>query len=318
MGALGGAVLLFAVGPRTRVRLDGAPPTLPSTPAEVADMISKREGAVTGLRPGAEARVTWGGAPGERTSVAFVYVHGFSASRQETAPLSENLARSFSANLYEARLTGHGRSGDALGQATAEDWVRDTREAIAIGQKLGERVVVVACSTGATSTMLVAAEDKPEVAAYVLLSPNFGPRNAATGLLLWPWAETWVPMVMGQERSWEPANEAQGKFWTTRYPMAALFPMMALVSRTRAADLSEVSSPVLVLHSEEDPTVDPESIESAFIRMRAAEPRQRQLVTGAGDHHVLAGDILSPERTNDIQQRIIEFLRSAKIETPDR
>ena len=315
MGALGGAVVLFAAGPRTRVRLDGAKPQVPSTPGEVAPWIEKREAAVDGVVPGAEARIVWGSEVKQRTPIAFVHLHGFSASRQETAPLAEKVAARFKANLFEARFTGHGRPGEALGRAKAEDWVRDAREAIAIGQVLGDRVVVIGVSTGATVGLLLAANDQPDVAAYVMLSPNLGPKDASAGLLLWPWASKWVPLVAGSERSWTPENEAHGKYWTTRYPIDALFSMMATVERARTIDLSTVKTPVLFIHAEDDPVVDAMGVEAGFTRLTSAEPRDRQLVDGPGDLHVLAGDILSPERTADIQRRVVEFLNRTGIES---
>lgn len=314
MGALGGAIVLFAAGPRTRVRLDGPPPHVPTTPSAVADMIAQREAAVLGVVPGTEARVVWGAKPGEKTPLAFVHLHGFSASRRETAPLSENVAKRYGANLFEARFTGHGRPGEALARATAEDWIRDTREAIAVGQVLGERVVIIASSTGATSALLVAAHDAPGIAAYVLLSPNFGPKSAASGLLLWPWAETWLPWIFGEEYKWVPDNEDHGKYWTNRYPVAALFPMMATVARVGSAKLERIEAPLLVLHSKDDHVVDAVAVEETFIRFKRAIPRARQVVDGPGDQHVLAGDVLSPGRTADIEARIEAFLRTAGIE----
>lgn len=316
MGALGGAILLFAVGPRPRVRLDGKAPPVPQDPAKVADYLAEREGAVASLRPGTEARVVWAGAPGTKTRLSFVYLHGFSASRRETAPLAENLARRYAANLFEARLTGHGASGEALGAATAEDWIRDTREALALGRVLGDRTVVIGSSTGATLALLVGAEDQQEVAAYILLSPNFGPRDASAGLLLWPWARHWIPLIIGNERSWTPENPEHGQFWTTRYPVEALFSMMGLVEAARVSDLSRLTAPILIMHSDEDPVVDPESIEEAFIRMTGAEPRRREVVQGPGDHHVIAGDILARERTSVIEERVKVFLQSADISPP--
>ncbi|MEM7677097.1 MAG: alpha/beta fold hydrolase, partial [Myxococcota bacterium] len=290
VGAIGGAAVLFAVGPRTRARLDGTAPEVPQTPQAVADLIAERERKTEGVRPDTEARITWGAEPGARTEYAFVYLHGFSASRRETAPVTADVARAFGANVFEARFTGHGRSGEALGRATAEDWLADTREALAVAQVLGKKVVVIGCSTGATLAMIVAAHDRPAVSAYVLLSPNFGPKSAASGLLLWPWAERWVPLVAGSERSWEPEVPEQGKYWTTRYPVSALFPMMAVVQSARTVPLERVTEPVLVLHSEQDSVVDPLAVEAAFSRMSAAQPRRREAVSGPGNDHVIAGD----------------------------
>ncbi|MEO1334489.1 MAG: alpha/beta hydrolase, partial [Myxococcota bacterium] len=155
--------------------------------------------------------------------------------------------------------------------------------------------------------------DRPAVDAYVLLSPNFGPKSAASGLLLWPWAERWVPLVVGSERSWEPEVPEQGKYWTTRYPVAALFPMMAVVQSARTAPFEKIAEPVLVLHSSQDEVVDPLAIEAAFMRMSAAKPRRREMVSGPGNNHVIAGDVLSAGRTKQVTDRIITFLAESGL-----
>ena len=59
-----------------------------------------------------------------QTELALVYLHGFSASRQETAPLSEDLARQLGANLFVTRLSGHGRSPQAMGEPSVRDWLQ--------------------------------------------------------------------------------------------------------------------------------------------------------------------------------------------------
>lgn len=43
-----------------------------------------------------------------KTKYAFVYLHGFSASEKEGHPVHRNIAKHFNANLYLARLQGHG------------------------------------------------------------------------------------------------------------------------------------------------------------------------------------------------------------------
>ena len=85
-----------------------------------------------------------------KTPYSVVYLHGFSATRQETAPLAECVADSLGANLFETRLAGHGREREPLADVRAEDWLHDAAEALAIAARLGERVIVIGTSTGAT------------------------------------------------------------------------------------------------------------------------------------------------------------------------
>ena len=85
-----------------------------------------------------------------KTPWAVVYLHGFSATRQETSPLSEEVARVLGANLYETRLRGHGLPGDSLGHVQASDWLNDAAFALDVARRLGDSVMVIGTSTGGT------------------------------------------------------------------------------------------------------------------------------------------------------------------------
>ncbi len=94
----------------TPVRLEPVA-TAVDLPGNLDDWLTIHEQSVAerfGLVPGTEKRITWF-AEGERTAWSVVYLHGFSATRQETAPLSTLVAQALGANLFETRLSGHGR-----------------------------------------------------------------------------------------------------------------------------------------------------------------------------------------------------------------
>lgn len=313
----GGALLVFAAvfaaGPRPSVVVDPSPAAVPALP-DLEGWLAEREAALPDLRPGAEKAVVWAasGTPG-RTPLAVVYLHGYSATRREAAPLADSVAAALGANLFYTRLAGHGRTGDALARATAGDWLRDAAEAVAVGRRLGERVVLVGTSTGATLALWAAArlDDADAVAAVVALSPNFGPADPAAGILLWPWGGAVARAVVGPERSWEPANAEQAAWWTTAYPTRALLPMMALVDFVDDEVLADVRVPVLVVYSPGDQVVDVSAIER---RSRAAAAVTLEAWTGpVGDPgvHVLAGDVLSPDGTGPLARRIVDFVREA-------
>jgi alpha-beta hydrolase superfamily lysophospholipase len=103
-------------------------------------------------------------------------VHGFSATRQEIAPVPERVAAALGANLFETRLAGHGRERDGLVDVRAEQWLDDGRELLGVGRALGERLTLIGTSTGATLALALASHpDFRVVDSLVLISPNFGP-----------------------------------------------------------------------------------------------------------------------------------------------
>jgi len=281
-------------------RLDALEAQLTADEATVADVIS-----------GAEKRIVWADpAAPARTRLAVVYLHGFSATRQETAPLSDRVARALGANLYYTRLTGHGRDGAALGEATVNAWLNDAYAAYRVGQRLGERVILIGTSTGATLAAWLAAQPDVELAAQVWISPNFAVRSQAARLLHAPWGGDLAQLVVGPERSWQAHNPAQEQFWTTRYPTRVLLELAGLLDLLASTDLSRTRAPTLCLVSPADRVVDPAVARARFAEL--PEPKQLIEVTSSADpsHHVLAGDVLAPDDTAPRAEELLRFLRA--------
>lgn len=263
--------------------------------------------------PGAAKRIVWAGGKGAKTPLAVIYLHGFSATAEEVRPLPDQVASALGANLYFTRLAGHGRGGAAMAEPLAGDWIEDLAEAMAIGRRLGDRVLVIATSTGGTLAAIGATDPAlaDGLAGIVMISPNFGVKSLAGKILDMPFARLWGPVVAGETRSFAPANEGQAKYWTTSYPTTALFPMAALVRAARAADLSAAKAPLLVLFSPQDQVVDPAKTLATLATWGGAarlEPREM----GPGDDaydHVIAGDILSPGQTASSVALILDWAK---------
>lgn len=262
-----------------------------------------------GLVPATEKRVRWVDGR-RRTRFSVLHLHGFSATRQETAPLAERVAAALGANLYETRLRGHGRQREPLVDVSAEDWLQDGAEALAIAARLGERVIVIGTSTGAT--LAVAMLDHPAMRAVdtiVMLSPNFEPRDPGAAWLTRPAGPLLARLLVGETRSWQPHNETQGLYWSTRYPTAAAVEMMRLVDLANRKLPATVPQRLLVFYSRDDTVVSPDAT-LAIIAATAAPQKLAIEIEDPGDpsHHVLAGDALSAGNTQMIAERIVAFI----------
>ncbi len=264
------------------------------------------------LIDGTEKRIRWyRGQSGTTTRYAIVYLHGFSATRQEIAPVAEVVADALGANLFETRLSGHGLQAGAMAGVSAEDWLNDAAEALAIGNEIGENLIVMGTSTGATLALAMVNHPSFErVSSLILLSPNIALRDSNSELLTWPGGPQLAYMVAGDTRSWTPNNELQARYWTTSYPTDALVEMMRLVKYVRNQLPMEIPQSLLVFYSPEDSVVDPAAITSAFGQINASR-QQLVPIAGAGDpsHHVLAGDILSPGNNEAVTEAIVRFIR---------
>nr|WP_321404489.1 alpha/beta fold hydrolase [uncultured Desulfobacter sp.] len=304
-------VIVFLSGPRVRIDQTISPKKIP---LDIDGYLILREQQFFDIIPGTQKIVRWAEKVNEQTEFSVVYIHGFSATRKETAPLSDVVAKALGANLFYTRLTGHGRTGQAMAEARVNDWLNDVVEAYEIGRRLGKKVIMIGCSTGGTSLAWLAHRAATvggmnALYACIYLSPNFRPQNRFSTILTWPWGRQIARMVIGKERAVIPENKGHEQYWTTRYPVAALLPMMGLVKLVEKLDLSEIRVPGLVVYSPQDQIIHVPALETAFEQM-GCDRKRLVSFTGSADpgHHILAGDIFSPATINELAEMIVSFV----------
>lgn len=307
-------ILLFLAGPRVATDT-----TITFDESAIGDdpvaWLAAGEADIPDLRAGLAKEIVWADpASKARTPLAIVYVHGFSASKGELRPVPDRVAVELGANIFYTRLAGHGRDGAAMAEASLNDWVNDYAEAIAIGRAIGDRVVVIATSTGAALATWGATQAglSRGVAGYVFVSPNYGVQAAGAWLLTMPWGKQIAEMAIGPERGFEPINEQHGRYWTTRYPTAATLPMAALTNLARQAPVERATAPALFIFSDADAVVRPEITRD--IAARWGQPHETMIVEGSDDpsNHVIAGDAISPSTTMLVAGRIGEWVATLR------
>lgn len=266
--ALAVALLTFALGPRNAREAEVPPLAVPPLPPErggLPEYLARLEARHPDILPGSEKQVQFGPTGARRAPWAVVYIHGFSATRQETSPLTEQLALALGAHHFATRLAGHGRGSAALAEASVAAWKADALQACAIGRMLGQRMLVVGVSTGASLAAWLAQQPGcSESTAWVLISPNFGLADRRSEVVNWPWGRSFARWIAGPEYHFAARNEAHGRYWTTPYPTEALFPMMALVQLARNQPLEQWRAPVLMLLAPRDRVIDTTAAREAF------------------------------------------------------
>jgi len=316
---IGAGVCLWAaflaldwIGPTEPVDLTFPEVIVPAA-SGVAPWLTANEAFVPNLRANAAKQIVWAGQPGARTPLALVYLHGFSADPAEVRPLPDAVAEGLGANLYLTRLTGHGRDSAAMAEPAVADWVADVAEAIAIGRSIGERVIVMGNSTGATLAVL-AASDRDlarDIAGLVLMSPNMRVAGWGGRIMEWPGARAWGPMLIGPERAFTPVNDRQAAHWTTSYPTSAIAVLGALTHSVRRLPAAEMTVPALFVMSETDRVIDvPAALRT--LTTWGGPTELFRVPLGPNDDpagHVLAGDILSPDATPRVSERILLWAR---------
>jgi esterase/lipase len=247
----------------------------------------------------------------EKTKYCVLYIHGFSATRQEVSPVPENVAKHLHANYHATRLTGHGLTGEALASATPYDWMFDTLEAWQIAEQLGEQVVIISTSTGGTLTSWLAQQEVTvgKLAALFMISPNFGPKHWAMPLFQMPWSRYWIPLISKGTHGWEPANEASAIYWTYNYPTTIIHDMDAFVNAVCDSSVEHIETPTLFIYSDDDIIVNSRKTDAVARRWGAAIKHRIAFPARPNDNnHVITGDIVNPGSTKLVQNEIVSFL----------
>ncbi len=313
--ATGLLICAYLLGPRPQFEAyDNRPLDFEYPLAGLDAYLAARESRVARLKPGNEARILWQ-RPATKAACAIVYLHGFSASHVEGAPVHRNIAERFGCNLYLPRLPGHGIDSDAAFRGIEpRAWVDEARHAIALGKLIGERVLVMGTSTGATlATYLAAADEK--ISALIFFSPNFELRDRDTYLLNGPWGSTIARFYFrGEIREWQ-ASDAIKKYWTTRQHVDGLHALRHLVSATMTDDIfAALRQPVFLAYYYRDEEQQDRYVSVArmheFMRLVATpENKRRSFRAASADAHPIASELWN-RNWREVERASADFIES--------
>jgi len=288
---------------------------------DVAAYLAAREAQFPGIRQGLEKEIVWADpARRHKTPLAVVYVHGLAACKEETRPLADDVARTFGANLFFTRLAGHALPAEVLAKATLNQWINDLAEAMEVGRRIGERVLVIATSTGAAITAWMALERgsmREGLAGLVLMSPNFKPPGPLMTFVNTPVGARLLALRSERWNARVRTDLEHAHAWTRPIPISAVLSALAASHLVYRADPGSARIPTLFIYSQRDCVVFPKETDALFEAW--GSDKERFLVTGSRNptQHVIAGRLRSPETTDLVVGKIVDWLRRLGMEAAD-
>lgn len=307
-------VIVYLAGPKVEVgELNKDLPRVPDTLEEIESMIKSREASLPNIRNNNEAQLIWYDSVPSVTEYAMVYLHGFSASRIEGNPVHKELAKRYGCNLYLPRITGHGlNEEEAMLNLTAEDMIASAAEAIAIGKKIGKKVLLLTTSTGGTYGLYLA-ENQPDIAALVLYSPNIKIYDPNSFLLSKPWGLQLARFVKGSDYHQWPLDSVRGNYWTNKYRLEVLTQLQAMVENTMTPEtFASVQQPVFLGYyykndTAQDNTVSVPAMLEMYDQLGTSEDKKRKFAFPEANHHVI-GSYLTSGDIQGVEHETIKFL----------
>ncbi|HYG01337.1 MAG TPA: alpha/beta hydrolase [Chryseosolibacter sp.] len=306
------AAIYFVGSTPEKPRYNTALPHVSAGSVDLENLVTENESRHN-LKPDNHARIVWADSAHTKTEFAIVYLHGFSASQKEGDPVHIRFAREFGCNLYLSRLADHGiDTTESLLYFTADRIWESAKQALAIGNNLGKKVILMSTSTGGTVALKLAAEYPDKVHALINLSPNIAINNPAAFLLNDPWGLHIARMVMGGKYRETGANNEKSQYWNNKYRLESVVELQELVETTMTNSTFErIHQPTLTLYYyKNEDEQDPEVKVSAMLEMHdrlstPADMKVAKAIPTAGAH-VIGGSLVSKD-VESVYREIREF-----------
>lgn len=316
-------MIAYWLGPHPSTPVYSA--TMPVVPADAAGLETyiRQNESEHKLKPNNEARIVWyNDSLKNKTDYSIVYLHGFSASQEEGRPTHVNIAKEFGCNLYLSRLAEHGIDTTVdLVNLTPEKYWESAKQALAIGKQIGNKVILMATSTGGTLALHLAAEYPNDVYALILMSPNIAINNDKAYLLNNPWGLHIARAVTGDDYvTAKDTRPIYKQYWNWHYPLEPTVQLQEMIETTMTPEtFKKVKQPTLMLYYYKD-EVHQDSVVSvpAMLDMfnqlgTPVNMKVKQAMPNVGDH--VMGSYIKSKDLLDVQQATEQFMtRFLKIE----
>ncbi len=305
--------IVYFMGPAPdEPKLDTKLPELGLTGHALEQEILKKEQALD-LKEDNQARIIWHDSAKMPTPYSVVYLHGFSASQAEGAPIHSEFAKRFGCNLYLSRLQGHGlEEPDAFLNMTPENLLESAKFAVAVGRQIGEQVILMSTSTGGTLSLFLASGNA-DLHSLIMFSPNIDLSDPTAFILGSHWGLQISRMVLGGKyREWSPSSPAEEQYWTSRYRIEGLVSLRSLIKATMTpATFAKVHQPVYMGYyyrdeENQDQSVSVPAMLQMFDQLGTPTPMKWKEAFPDANEHVIGSKYLSND-WEQVRDRTFEF-----------
>src|SRR6056300_1764949 len=307
---------VYLVGPRVDTPVFSKDtPYVPADLDSLQSWIKKRELEKGNVRQDNESKIYFYDSLPKKTKYSVVYLHGFTASGKEGDPVHKIIAKAFGANLYVPRLHGHGlEEEEPMLNFNNDDFWESGKEALEIGKRLGEKVILLGTSHGGALSLSLG--EDPAIAALGLFGPNITVFDPKAILLSKPWGLQISRLVKGGNYHYmQSEKEEKKKYWTTKSRLEAATHMQKFLDlKMRKSTFKKIELPVFLGYyykndSMQDKVVSVPAMLKMFDQLGTADSLKHKVAFTDIKDHVLTSS-LSTAAYEAVALEAIQFLKS--------
>jgi esterase/lipase len=310
-------IVIYAVGPRPKLEtINLTTNSLDATTTFDVDMhVSNSEAQINGIRPNNQSRIIWlDSIKKTRTPFVLLYLHGFSASYGEGDPVHRMVAKQMGMNLYIPRLHAHGlEEKDAFKNFSIDQYFESAQQALEIAKKLGEKVVIMSCSTGSTLAIMLS-KTNPEIFSHIMYSPNIDIKDVTSELVVGPWGRHLTTTFMNGEYNHINYKPEAMKYWYSDYHIDGIIALKGLLNNhMNEQSFSHVKQPLFlgyyyVNDEQQDQVVSIPRMMEFYTQIKTPESKKKKVSFKDATGHVICSSIMNPNYQSVIDTTI-SFLK---------
>ncbi len=306
-------IVIYFLGPQPKAPSYARDlPAVPSDAALLENFVREQESRHR-IKPDNEARIIWfNDSSKNKTEYSVVYLHGFSASQEEGDPVHYEFAQKFGCNLFLSRLSDHGvDTTEPMASLTADRLWNSAKQAYAVGKQLGNKVILMATSTGGSLALKLAAE-YPDIAGLILLSPNVAINDPNAWMLNNRWGLQIARFVKGKYNQAKDTSAIYAQYWYYQYRMEAAVELEELIETSmKESVFRKVKQPLLMLYyfrdeDNQDAVVKVSAMKRMFRQVSTPDSLKREKsIPNAGDHVI--GSYIKSKDLPSVQEECERF-----------
>jgi pimeloyl-ACP methyl ester carboxylesterase len=200
-----------------------------------------------------------------------------------------------------------------MANLTADELWNSAKEAYAIGKQLGNKVILMATSTGGTLALKLVTEF-PEIAGLILLSPNIAINDRNAWLLNNHWGLQVAKVVKGKYNYSKDTTALYAQYWYNRYRIEAVVQLEELIETTmKESVFKKVTQPLLLLYyykdeDNQDKVVKVSAMKRMFSQISTpANLKRAMAIPNAGDHVI--GSYVKSKDLQKVEEECEKFAR---------
>ena len=293
---------------------------IPQNVSDLDNFLAQRESEYD-LKPRTEANIIWNsGSSKHKTEYAIVYLHGFRASHPEGDPVHRTIAQTFSYNLFLSRMEEHGITSEyPLRNLTVEKMLRSARFALAMGQKIGHKVILMGTSTGASLALWLASQRKFEqsISSLILYSPLIRFYGFKQQAMMSAFTRKTLRYLLGSNYliTTSDTTYAQDRIWNKSYALEGALALGTFVERYMKYErFAKINCPVFTGYYyknkyNQDKVVSVPAIKKMVKHLGTRTELIKSMNFPEAQNHVICSSLLS-KMVPDVTKATISFMKN--------